>query len=272
MLPLFVLDDGIARTRYGAAANRRAFLREALADLDASLRALGGALDVRRGDVVAETVRAAREVGADDGVRDRRRQPLRASSASGGSRPRSTCACSTARSSSRQGRCADRRTTTTRCSRLPPGVVAGAVRGPPARDPGRDPRCPPGVEPGAWRRFVSNRTKSLRRRASARGSSGPARGCATHLEGYGSGGHDALAADATSRLSPYLHFGCVSARALAVRARERGGDAFVRQLCWRDFYAQILLAQPRTQGEDMRPRGDRWVDDAGRRSPPGRRG
>jgi deoxyribodipyrimidine photo-lyase len=81
------------------------------------------------------------------------------------------------------------------------------------------------------------------------------------LETYGSGGHDAVAADATSRLSPYLHFGCISARALAVRALELGGDAFVRQLCWRDFYAQILAARPRTQVEDMRTRGDRWVDD-----------
>jgi deoxyribodipyrimidine photo-lyase len=83
----------------------------------------------------------------------------------------------------------------------------------------------------------------------------------SHLRGYGAGGHDAVAADATSRLSPYLHFGCVSARALAVRAQERGGEAFVRQLCWRDFYAQILSAQPRTQVDDMRPRGDRWLDD-----------
>ena len=82
-----------------------------------------------------------------------------------------------------------------------------------------------------------------------------------HLDGYGAGGHDAIAADATSRLSPYLHFGCISPRALAVRARERGGDAFVRQLCWRDFYAQILLARPETQVEDMRDRGDRWLDD-----------
>ena len=82
-----------------------------------------------------------------------------------------------------------------------------------------------------------------------------------HLDGYGTGGHDAIAADATSRLSPYLHFGCISPRALAVRARELGGDAFVRQLCWRDFYAQILSARPRTQVEDMRDRGDRWLDD-----------
>ena len=65
VLPLFVLDDGIARTRYGAAANRRAFLTESLVDLDTSLRRAGAALDVRRGDVVAETVKAVRRVGAE---------------------------------------------------------------------------------------------------------------------------------------------------------------------------------------------------------------
>jgi 2-polyprenyl-3-methyl-5-hydroxy-6-metoxy-1,4-benzoquinol methylase len=73
--------------------------------------------------------------------------------------------------------------------------------------------------------------------------------------------HDALAADGTSRLSPYLHFGCVSARELAVRARRQGADAFVRQLCWRDFYAQLLSANPATQTQDLRPRRDRWLDD-----------
>ena len=74
--------------------------------------------------------------------------------------------------------------------------------------------------------------------------------------------HDDLAGDGTSRLSPYLHFGCVSARELANRAAESGAGAFVRQLCWRDFYGQLLHALPRTQVDDLRPRGDRWVDDA----------
>jgi deoxyribodipyrimidine photo-lyase len=74
--------------------------------------------------------------------------------------------------------------------------------------------------------------------------------------------HDDPAGDGTSRLSPYLHFGCVSARELASRAAEQGAVAFVRQLCWRDFYGQLLRARPRTQVDDLRPRGDRWVDDA----------
>ena len=58
--------------------------------------------------------------------------------------------------------------------------------------------------------------------------------------------HDDLAADATSRLSPYLHFGCVSPAELVHRAKERGGagaEAFVRQVAWRDFHRQLLAAQ-----------------------------
>jgi deoxyribodipyrimidine photo-lyase len=55
--------------------------------------------------------------------------------------------------------------------------------------------------------------------------------------------HDRLAGG-TSQLSPYLHFGCLSARELEQRAGERGGHAFVRQLAWRDFYAHVLLHHP----------------------------
>jgi deoxyribodipyrimidine photo-lyase len=47
-----------------------------------------------------------------------------------------------------------------------------------------------------------------------------------------------------------------------VRAREHGGsEPFVRQLCWRDFFAQVLAANPATRRHDLRPRGDRWSDD-----------
>src|SRR5262249_37778516 len=125
-------------------------------------------------------------------------------------------------------------------------------------------RLPQGVEV-AWP-FRAPKPSSKVSQSRARGgeSEGAKRAAAwlrKHLDGYGSRGHDALADDATSRLSPYLHFGCISWRCRAVRARERGGDAFTRQLCWRDFYAQLLHARPETQVEDFRPRGDRWVDD-----------
>jgi deoxyribodipyrimidine photo-lyase len=258
VLPLFVLDTGIGGTRYGAAANRRAFLHESLSDLDASLRRLGGALDVRQGDVVEETVRAARETGAE--------------------------AVFATADVSPYARGRERRLAAELDLRLLDGgfvVPAGAVV-PSGNDHyqvftpyhrawsevpfGAPLPLPP---PGALR-LPSGKAPEAVCADPTQGplaggeSAGVARARAwlrTHLEGYGSGGHDRIAADATSRLSPYLHFGCISARALAVRAREYGGDAFVRQLCWRDFYAQILAARPRTQVEDMRARGDRWVDD-----------
>jgi deoxyribodipyrimidine photo-lyase len=84
------------------------------------------------------------------------------------------------------------------------------------------------------------------------------------LEHY-AGRHDRLAGG-TSELSPYLHFGCVSARETEERARAKGGagaDAFVRQLAWRDFYAHVLLHHPRNARHAHKPQFDAlgWADD-----------
>jgi deoxyribodipyrimidine photo-lyase len=53
--------------------------------------------------------------------------------------------------------------------------------------------------------------------------------------------HDRVAGG-TSRLSPYLHFGAISARELEHKAGRHG--AYTRQLAWRDFYAHVLLHNP----------------------------
>jgi deoxyribodipyrimidine photo-lyase len=77
--------------------------------------------------------------------------------------------------------------------------------------------------------------------------------------------HDDLPGDATSRLSADLHFGCLSPLELAVRARkagEKGGEAYVRQLCWRDFHAQVAAAFPGLPRRDYRPRRAGWREDA----------
>lgn len=75
--------------------------------------------------------------------------------------------------------------------------------------------------------------------------------------------HDNPGADETSRLSPYLHFGCVSPLEVASRLVKReGGAPFVRQLCWRDFYTQLLWWRPETSTTDVRPNAaPQWVDD-----------
>ncbi|MEO8697327.1 MAG: deoxyribodipyrimidine photo-lyase [Acidimicrobiales bacterium] len=75
--------------------------------------------------------------------------------------------------------------------------------------------------------------------------------------------HNDLAAGATSGIAPYLHFGCLSALEVATILRDReGGGPFVRQLCWRDFFHQVLDVDPRRAWRDIRPRGDEWDADA----------
>ena len=67
--------------------------------------------------------------------------------------------------------------------------------------------------------------------------------------------HDALGADRTSRLSPYLHFGCVTPRQIEERLpRGKGAEAFRRQLCWRDFHHHVLFHFPRNARSEFQDR------------------
>jgi deoxyribodipyrimidine photo-lyase len=77
--------------------------------------------------------------------------------------------------------------------------------------------------------------------------------------------------DATSRLSPHLHFGEVSARQvwhgaqrLQARAGSLGGtEAFIRQLYWREFSAYLLFHYPQLPTTPLRPEFEHfpWLDD-----------
>ncbi|MDI6712633.1 MAG: deoxyribodipyrimidine photo-lyase/cryptochrome family protein, partial [Anaerosomatales bacterium] len=84
---------------------------------------------------------------------------------------------------------------------------------------------------------------------------------------------DLPAVDGTSRLSPHLAFGEISARELywrALRAAEAdpaaacGALAFARQLVWREFAYHLLASHPRTPTEPLRPEFARfpWTYDA----------
>jgi deoxyribodipyrimidine photo-lyase len=85
-----------------------------------------------------------------------------------------------------------------------------------------------------------------------------------HLEAYLADGvaeygrrRNDLAADATSRLSPYLRFGCLSAtEVVALAGAVRGGEELVRQVAWRDFYAQLLAHDPSIAWADFREAPD----------------
>ncbi|AZQ36188.1 deoxyribodipyrimidine photo-lyase [Streptomyces cyaneochromogenes] len=268
VVPLFVVDSGIRRTGF-AVPNRAAFLADSLADLDAALRERGGRLVVRVGDVVEETCRAAAETGAEavhlaGGVSRyavRREERLRAELA--GDR--------------RELRVHDASLTA-----VPPGALTPAGSGKdhfavftpyfrrwesfsvrrvlPAPDAVRPPDVRSAGLPGAQALASGSPSPGLpdggeseaRRRLRA-WLSGP-------LSAYDER-HDDLAADATSRLSPYLHFGCLSPAELLHRARAQdnpGAHAFVRQLAWREFHHQVLAARPDAADHDYRPRRDRW--------------
>lgn len=265
VVPLFVLDEAIVSAGF-ATPNRRAFLADCLTDLDAGLRARGGRLVVRTGDVVDVVRAVAAETGAGEvrtaaGVSryaQRREERLRVALESDGRRLHVHDATLTA---------------------LPPGAVtpAGsdhfAVFTPYFRRWSRERlrdvlaaprtvRVPAGI--GSDRVPARTDTDGVSAGLAAGGeTAGRKRFAAWRRSGLATyeDGHDDLAGDVTSRLSPHLHFGTLSPTELVQRARRAGGagsEAFVRQLCWRDFHHQVLAARPGVSSADYRTRHDRW--------------
>ncbi|MBF6097671.1 deoxyribodipyrimidine photo-lyase [Nocardia cyriacigeorgica] len=269
VIPLFVLDDGILAGF--ATPNRVRFLLAALTELDAELRALGSHLVVRRGDTMAETARIAEETGAHgvhiaadvSGYSVRRADRLRARLSE------LDCALHVHGSSVtavdpgvlrpsgggdhfavftpyfRRWVEANERTPLSGPRRLAPPPVTGIPLPEPA-DLRPGPSSPQLVVGGS----VTGR-KVLREWVS-----GP-------IDDYAERA-DRLDFDATSHLSPYLHFGCLSTVQIlaAVDSASEGGRAFVRQLAWRDFHHQVLAARPDAAWSDYRSRpNNTWRDD-----------
>ena len=257
VVPVFVVDPAIA-----APPNRARFLAESLADLRASLRERGGDLVIRDGDPAAEVIALAGETKAsavylaDDVSR-----------------------YATARRRKLERECARHRldlTVTPGLTVVPPGDLKPASGGhyrvftpywrawraaswrkhcpvprvvqmPAIGDTGRipesggaSPALAPGGETAGRQRFVAWRKGQL--------------------AGYDEN-HDGLAGDATSRLSAYLRFGCVSPLEVAIGALDRpGGEEYGRQLAWRDFFYQVTAAFPDIARKNYRP-GAAWPQD-----------
>ncbi|MET4924097.1 deoxyribodipyrimidine photo-lyase [Streptomyces sp. PSRA5] len=265
VVPLFVLDEAIASAGF-ATPNRRAFLADCLTDLASGLRERGGRLVVRTGDVVRETCEVAAEAGAGEvrtaggvsGYAQRREERLRRALESDGRRLHVHDATLTA---------------------LPPGAVTPngsdhfAVFTPYfrrwSRERPRDVlgapravRVPAGVgsDPVPVRADTAGVSAGLAEGGETAGrkrfAAWKRAGLATYEDG-----HDDLAGDVTSRLSPHLHFGTLSPTELVLRASRAGGagaEAFVRQLCWRDFHHQVLAARPGASSADYRTKHDHW--------------
>ena len=267
VVPLFVLDDAVLAA-FGA-PNRVAFLVDALRDLDARLRERGAKLIVRRGNVVAETVRAAQDVGAEavhvsadvSAYAQERARRLRTALHSaqielevfpgvtvvppGDLAPAGRDHFRVFTPYWRRWREEPRRDVLAAPARilLPDGLEAGTLPEPDELVRGRPaPELPTGGETPGRRRLDAWLDGGMARYAELA---------------------DDLGADATSRLSPYLHFGCISAGEVVARALDHeDAEPFVRQLCWRDFNHQLLAARPELAQEDLRPRAAGWREDA----------
>lgn len=266
VVPLFVIDDHIL-SRPSMAPNRIRFLVAALAELDTELRSAGGRLVVRRGDVIEQVAQLVAEVGAESVhiaedvsrySRDRARE-LRERLAHSGSRLHIH---------------AESITVVDRADLLPAsGRDHFAVFTPyfrrwletPLRRPLRRPTAltVPDVKSHPLPEFADLCTtpsspalrvggETTGRKLLSEWLSGP-------IENYATSNDD-LAADATSRLSPYLHFGCLSPTEIVHRTdlSTPGGEAFARQLCWRDFHHQILSARTEVAWTDYRTRPTPW--------------
>jgi len=86
------------------------------------------------------------------------------------------------------------------------------------------------------------------------------------LDGYRER-RDAPGLDATSRLSPYLKFGCVHPRTVLDRLGGRTGpgpETFRSELAWREFYADVLLHRPDSARAPWNRAFDRLRADTGR--------
>ena len=252
MVPVFCLDERLLRGRHQS-ASRTQFMLEALADLDGSLRERGSRLVVRVGAPERELPALARELKAgsvhfsfDAGPfarsRDRRVQTVLrrdgvefcphpgmfvvdrpAAIRTGADRPYTVFT-----PYHRSWLQAPRRPVLGAPKSLPaPGGEISDGRIPTLQDLGLSQEVPepaPGGEHPA-------------REALGRFLSGPAREYDQRNDLPGTHG--------TSRLSPYLHFGCLSPRETEERlGRGDGPEAIRRQLCWRDFYAQVIYSHP----------------------------
>ncbi|MFE6165015.1 cryptochrome/photolyase family protein [Streptomyces sp. NPDC056486] len=264
IVPLFVYDDGVRATGFDV-PNRRAFLADCLEDLDSGLRGRGGRLVVRSGDVVDEVCRVVKETGA-AGVHvaggvsryaTRREERLRAALEDADCRLVVHDAVVTAVAPGEL---------------LPAGKDHYAVFTPYHRRwtaaGVRDVVAPPRKV-----RVADVASESVLPRAEITGVSqgldaGGESAGRRRLRAWLSGGiaeyedgQDDVAGDATSRLSPHLHFGTLSATEVihgASREGSSGAQAFIRQLAWRDFHHQVLAARPDAAAQNYRTRGDRW--------------
>jgi deoxyribodipyrimidine photo-lyase len=262
VIPVFCFDDALLGGRH-ASGPRTQFLLECLRDLDASLRERGAGLVVRHGKPHQELVALARDVGAgevhfsadvspfarargqrvgkalrDVGIEPHAHPGLAAvddlgALSTGAGKPYSVFSPFHRAWEQRQRR---------------------AVQGAPRELPALPSKLAKGRIPSLESLGLEQEVAEPPLGGEAAGRERLCRFLESDVGEYADN-HDALGRERTSRLSPYLHFGCVSARDVEDRLpRGAGPDAFRRQLCWRDFHHHVLLHFPANARSEFQPR------------------
>ena len=272
VVPVFVLDDRLLAGRFPAPP-RAWFLRRCVEELREALRGRGGDLVVRHGPPERELVRLAREVGAQTVHHADDVSPF---AVARDERVRAALAEHGVAVERHPGAFVVDDVTEPRTQNGRPYSVFSPFWRSWAQLPRRDVLDPPerialpaGVDPGTIPATIG-RDHGLSEPVEPGEIAGRARMAAFLADGLGdyADRHDRLEGG-TSVLSPHLHFGTISARELEARASREpaaahpGRDAFVRQLAWRDFYAHVLLHNPRNARHAFRPEMDalEWEDD-----------
>ena len=128
-----------------------------------------------------------------------------------------------------------------------PKVVWHGVPSVTSEDLPAEPECaaalPPAGERAAWTLWESFRDSALNGYADTRNNPD---------------------VNGTSQLSPYLRFGIVHPRSLLAELGDSKSHAVFRsELCWREFYADVLFHQPRTVWENLQPKMNKMTHDTG---------
>ncbi len=276
VVPVFVLDPALLGSPY-TGDKRVAFLLGGLCQLDADLRARESHLVVRRGDPAEELAGLADEVGADAVFaeedispyaqkRDRgvaERLPLHLTGGLTAHPPGIILKA--------DGTPYTVYTPYSRAWKGLPPPSARAILAPPDRLPTppwarslpvpEEPALPPHVP------FLPGEAEAQRRLQRFVDGDDPV------IYRY-AGGRDRLDLDSTSRLSPYLRFGMLSARQAVVAAlsaieaapdpqARKGAETWLNELIWREFYVAILYHVPEVRLQSFRAdyRNIAWMDD-----------
>lgn len=272
VLPVFILDDTQLKGKR-AGSNRNRFLIESLQDLQKSLQKLGGDLVIRHGDAVTELTRLAKEMNVANvyATADytpfsvQRDKKIKASIEKNDVSLRlfpgrlivgKLDALHTQKGNPhkvftpfwRQWSTVQRREIAQTPEKIPMPKGIRSDKLPKLEDitnkTDLSPDALPGGEKAALKRFDDFLENGVAR--------------------YADDNND-LDLEGTSRLSPYLHFGCISPLYIESQLPDNAGAAaWNRQLAWRDFYNYILYHFPKNLRQEFqeRFRSLEWVDDA----------